>query len=265
MQSKIDLVIARYNEDLDWLNKYADRKFNKIYVYNKGTTDVVCPLKPVLGDVIYKKLPNVGRCDHTYIHHIIEHYNNLADSTLFIKGSIICATRAIPREPEKFKLTLNKLFETGKSVFIGKRYPPDIATSMGNFKLNSYAAGCKINVNGTTQLMIHPANPPMFGDWYRTRFPYIKETRVCFSGIFAVSRDDINNRKKADYKPFLDELAEHSNPSAGHFIERSWLALFYRIPDECFYDTLSLWQGGRRRYTRKQRRRRFIKKLSKTY
>ena len=30
MQSKIDLVIARYNEDLNWLNDYADKKFNKI-------------------------------------------------------------------------------------------------------------------------------------------------------------------------------------------------------------------------------------------
>lgn len=269
MQSKIDLVIARYNEDLNWLNDYADKKFNKIYVYNKGNTDVVCPLKPVVGDVIYKKLPNVGRCDHSYIHHIIENYNNLGDSTLFIKGSVICPTRGMQREPEKFKETLNKVFETGKSVFVGKKYPPDIAEIMGNFKMDVYTAHCKVNVNATTEHALHPANPPMFGDWYRKRFPHLigdsKEDRVCLAGIFAVSRDDIHNRKKTDYEPFLDELAEHSNPSAGHFMERSWLALFYRVPDECFYENLSPWQGGRRRSTRKQKKRRRFKKYSKTY
>jgi hypothetical protein len=264
---KIDLVIARYNESLDWLKDYADKKFNKIYVYNKGKTSVECPLKPLEGEVIYEQLPNVGRCDHTYIHHIIKNYNSLGDVTLFIKGSVVCPTRGLPREPEKFKLTLNKLFETNNSVFVGKKYLPDIGTSMKDSNLHTYVAGCKINVNVTTKIPLHPANPRMFGDWYKERFPNVKdETRVCFAGIFAVSREHIQHNKHTSeyYEPFLKELAEHSNPTAGHFIERSWLALFYRIPDECFYENLSPWQGGRRRSTRRKVRR-VRKKYAKTY
>ena len=30
-------------------------------------------------------LANVGRCDHTYLHHIVERYEALADGTLFLK------------------------------------------------------------------------------------------------------------------------------------------------------------------------------------
>ena len=143
MTKKVDLVIARYKENLDWLKKYSDRKFNKIYVYNKGKTDVVCPLKPESGDVIYVKLPNVGRCDHTYIHHIIDKYDNLGDVTLFIKGSIICKGRTFSnREVTKFEISLKKAFETGDSAFTGKRFPPDISQTMGSFSIASHMTGC---------------------------------------------------------------------------------------------------------------------------
>lgn len=256
MEKKIDLVIARYNENLDWLNEYSDKKFNRIFVYNKGKTDVVCPIKPVKGEVTYEKLENVGRCDHTYIYHIMKNYDDLGDVTFFIKGSVICKNRGMQREPEKFKLTLDKIFETGDSVFLGKRYPPDLAKSIGDIGFNNYVAHCSVNVNSSTKANLHPANPNTFTEWYKARFPNVKgESRVCYAGIFAVSREHIRQRKKEDYKPFLDDLAVDSNPKAGHFMERAWLALFYRIPDECFYETLTPWQGGykkRRRSTRKK-------------
>ena len=96
----IDLVIARYNENLDWLKEYSKYKFNRIFLYNKGETEITLPesYKPP----IYEKLKNVGRCDHTYIHHIIKHYDNLGDVTFFVKGSTICPDRGAQREPDKF-------------------------------------------------------------------------------------------------------------------------------------------------------------------
>ena len=68
----IDLVIARYNENLDWLKAYEKYNFNKIYVYNKGATPIRLP-DPFHAKAIYEDLENVGRCDHTYIHHICIH------------------------------------------------------------------------------------------------------------------------------------------------------------------------------------------------
>jgi hypothetical protein len=77
---KTEIVIARYNENLDWLKKIKKSKDLKITVYNKGTADIDVPFIP---------LPNIGRESHTYLYHIIKNYNNLADQTIFCQGDSI--------------------------------------------------------------------------------------------------------------------------------------------------------------------------------
>lgn len=74
----IELVVARYNEDLSWLKKIP--KKIKITIYNKGNENIDFP---------YIKLPNIGRESHTYLYHIIKNYNNLADKTIFSQGDTI--------------------------------------------------------------------------------------------------------------------------------------------------------------------------------
>jgi hypothetical protein len=39
------------------------------------------------------RVPNVGREGHTFLHHIVEHYDNLADHTLFCQET--------PHHPER--------------------------------------------------------------------------------------------------------------------------------------------------------------------
>ena len=71
------LVLARYEEDLDWVienNLMPDTK-----IYNKGSE-----LSTKYTDVI--KLPNVGREAHTYLSHIISNYEDLAEVTYFCQG-----------------------------------------------------------------------------------------------------------------------------------------------------------------------------------
>jgi hypothetical protein len=249
----IDLVIARYNENLDWLTNYSKYKFNRIFLYNKGETEVTLP-KPYVSP-IYEKLKNVGRCDHTYIHHIIKHYDNLGDVTFFIKGSTICPDRGAQREPDKFNAIIEKIFQTGDSYFIGKDYGSNIGEIMGDFSMDYYMAHCKQNLNSTTSVKLFNATPRPFSEWYKARFPGLTtETRGSFAGIFAVSAKHIKQRAKDAYLPFLEDLAVDSNPEAGHFMERAWLALFHPIPAECFNGTTDL-QGGRRKRTYKRRRR----------
>jgi len=38
MNNKIEIVVARYNEDLSWTNEFPFNKFNYT-VYNKGNND----------------------------------------------------------------------------------------------------------------------------------------------------------------------------------------------------------------------------------
>ena len=74
---KTEIVVARYNENLDWLKKIKKSKDLKITVYNKGPDDI---------DVPFIRLPNIGRESHTYLYHIINNYDNLADQTIFCQG-----------------------------------------------------------------------------------------------------------------------------------------------------------------------------------
>jgi hypothetical protein len=81
---KIEIVIARYNEDLSWLKKVP--KSIKIIIYNKGLDDIE-KIKGIKYNII--KLPNIGRESHTYLYHIINNYNKLADKTIFCQGDSI--------------------------------------------------------------------------------------------------------------------------------------------------------------------------------
>jgi hypothetical protein len=75
----MDLVIARYNEEVDWINQL---NFDKIFIYNKGnslTTDLKKP-------IIFQQLKNWGRESDTYLHHIINNYYDLSDITIFVQG-----------------------------------------------------------------------------------------------------------------------------------------------------------------------------------
>ena len=75
---KTELVIARYNEDLTWLKDVP--KTIKLTIYNKGEDNIKYP---------FINLPNIGRESHTYLYHIINNYDKLADQTIFCQGDSI--------------------------------------------------------------------------------------------------------------------------------------------------------------------------------
>ena len=66
--AKIQLVVARYNECINWVIPYADIAV----VYNKGSA------VKTAADITIKTLPNIGREGHTYLYHIINTYNSTA-------------------------------------------------------------------------------------------------------------------------------------------------------------------------------------------
>ena len=68
------LIVSVYKENINWLNSI--NCFDKIFIYNKGDR--------IIDNSII--LPNVGREAHTYVHHIVTNYFNLADFTVFLQG-----------------------------------------------------------------------------------------------------------------------------------------------------------------------------------
>lgn len=71
----IELVVARYAEDLAWLRNIPPPIRATVYDKNPDA-----PHPNAIG------LPNVGREAHSYLHHICERYESLAPLTVFCQG-----------------------------------------------------------------------------------------------------------------------------------------------------------------------------------
>jgi len=219
----IDLVVAYYKEDLDWINKYTYINFRRVYIYNKGPLEV-----PKLNiPVIEIKLDNIGRCDHTYLYHIINTYNDLANVTIFSTGSVSLSTKTL-----QFFFVANMTYMTNNSVFIGKYYN-SVVNDNYNFTLDTWESSHKNNKEGANKL--HLANIRPFGDWYNRHFRNIHINMINYYGIFSVSRAHIQQHPVAYYKTLLNEFPKHANPEVGHYFERSWVAIFHLIPQNCLY------------------------------
>lgn len=76
MGDKIDIVVARYNENVNWIDCVCENRYN-IFVYNKGSDSI--PQE-------YMKIKNVGREAQTYLQYIITNYNNLPRAVIFLQG-----------------------------------------------------------------------------------------------------------------------------------------------------------------------------------
>jgi hypothetical protein len=94
---KNTIVLSRFNEDINWISLINNNKYN-IIIYNKGE-------KIDNKDII--EIENIGREAHTYLHYIINNYDNLSNYTIFLQG-------------EPFEHLTNKI-RLEKSIFNGGR------------------------------------------------------------------------------------------------------------------------------------------------
>ena len=132
---KIDLIVAHYKEDLSWLDNIPEN-YN-LYIYSKSND------KPTLKRSFYHKfLPNVGRCDHTYLYHIIENYNNMSDQMIFCTGS----TNALPHKWYVFNKITDNIgryhFYTTKLFRAHEKYK--------KFRILKYCASHKANLTDSS-------------------------------------------------------------------------------------------------------------------
>ena len=70
---------------------------------------------------------------------------------------------------------------------------------------------------------------------YEKQFGIFDIKSMANCGIFAISKQHIQNRSLESYKQLITYLDHHSNPEAGHYFERSWLAIFHSVPENNLY------------------------------
>lgn len=226
---KIDIVISRYNENIDWIKNLDLRNFRNIYIYNKGSV-IPIDLTSYSSKIKIMKLSNVGRESHTYLYHIVQNYNNLANITIFLPASC-----DMENKKKKTENTITTTLKMKDSVFFCNVDMMDIKNDIYDFAIKEYQSTNENNKSVNKESNLYPSPEKPYGKWFEHNFGNIKIKGCTYHGIFAVSKKHIYNRPVEFYKNLLKYLDSHSNPEVGHYFERSWIAIFHPIPDTCKY------------------------------
>jgi hypothetical protein len=223
----MELVVARYEEDLSWLSNVPPQI--RVTVYDKcedGSTPAAPRTLP---------LPNIGREAHTYLHHIAMRYETLAPLTIFCQGKPF-------DHAFDFHKTLRELADGKMKVedFLWLGHFADTDSPNGilfrNWSKNPARETLEINA-------FHRA---LFGCDGPPEYPF-------FGGAqFVVVREKIRERPKIFYENALQISMQF--PHAAHCFERTWDRIF-----NAQKQTAERMNGEKTRYFKPVRR---LKKLS---
>jgi hypothetical protein len=209
MRSDVRVVVARYNEDVAWLEQTG----LDYVVYDKGPDPVADA----------RILPNIGREAHTYLTHIVREWDSLAPHTAFVQGDpfdhldpdratgpqdlaaliIRCAERGVPfRGFAWFKLKCD-----------GLGRPHDLNKPENEGRWAGW--GKDIPVERVFRELFN-AEPPAH---YVARAP---------AGLFCVSAARVRTRPRAMYEHALRLIEDdpHDAENTGHAFERLWQLIF---------------------------------------
>jgi len=190
-------------------------------VYNKGNNENF--IKTNVKQII--NIENVGKNDHTYLYHIVENYTNLSNIIVFFPGSLNLDYKKV-----KAKIILNNIIKSKYSIayFVG-HYHPNIKEAFYNFTLDNWETSDKNNLLLNNESALKKSEIRPYGKWFTYFFGNIQAHWTTMCGIFSIDKRDIIQHPVECYQKLLQTVNNHSNPEAGHYIERSWCAIFYPL------------------------------------
>jgi hypothetical protein len=202
IKKKVQIVIARYKEDIGWLFPYKDI----VIIYNKGEYNYL------LNNFNVINLKNYGRESHTYLYHIINNYDNLTDKTIFFQGKI-----------DDHKI-LDIEYYFGNNNFIGKFDSINIDILKSN--INHFGKWSSDYKNGNMKISSY--NPY---NWITEVIGIdldknLNISKVVWGANFSLSKEIILSKPKIFYENILRHIDYHINPEEGHFLERTWYLIF---------------------------------------
>ena len=187
---QIELVVARYNEDLAWLRNIPPQISAR--VTDKSPTG---------------NLPNVGREAHTYLHHIVENYDALPDLTIFAQGKPF-------DHAFDFHKTLRALAATPTDISF--RWLGHIIDTDDENGARLFATWSKNN--GNERLDMNGFHRALFGMDGPAKYTFV------LGAQFIASRELIQSRSLEFWRRALQISVGF--PDAAHCYERSWDKVF---------------------------------------
>jgi hypothetical protein len=216
MPTNMELVVARYAEDIKWIEKLPKAMFKSIKIYNKGK-----PLDYRIDGTEVIELDNIGREPHTYLTHVVNNFNNLADITLFLPGSVMNKKY---KSIQAYKI-LEMLNTKEESIILSVTNDKDLIEKEKGLEVHSYVVTNNDNKRSNPDTGVDTAEVRPMGAWFEKYFP--GEEIRCLSNncIFAASKTDIHKRKREFYRILLD-MVSSKHPEEGHYMERLWSTIF---------------------------------------
>jgi hypothetical protein len=219
------IVIARCTEDLSWTRR-LDKKFDVI-TYNKGNDDHVGI-----------KLKNIGRETDTYLHHIIQNYDNLSEHTIFTQGEPF---QHAPDFLEKIHniegsfMPLSIQYCTGEPPlnFLQEDglYDIDMCNDVEWYIRHPIIQWNPIDVDYRKYKQIPPDENGFYTFAKEIGVPFDKNTKKIkffYSGIFYIHRDVILQYPKEMYEKWL--LLNQKHYAYGYLFEKMWHYIFVIAP-----------------------------------
>ena len=197
------IVVAKFKEDLGWLDSIKDGK--NMIIYNKD---------PECSDYTLN-LPNVGRESHSYITFILDNWDNLPNVTMFTQGFI--DDHIGGADPCSY--ILQCIQEARVFGLSQNMHSIEYDFSIYNFGQQ--------HCNAPTQ----PFRNMVFGDWLN----YIMDSKYMFNcvgikwyhgAIFAASNTAIKEMPRDVWVKILESLEYGNNPVTAHYFERG---IFYLL------------------------------------
>lgn len=199
-------VVARYNEsELGWLDQLPN-----VLLYNKGAT--------FLDEHAQIELPNVGREAHTYLHHIVTRWDELADWTLFTQAKV---------DDHVGDFDLRQLFDSehqmaGFKLLIFQRpwveWDSNGRLNHRNHWLDRYRTGLMRHSRWT------------LNEWFVRHIGLslaeIGDVAYFPGAIFAVRKEAIQRRPRSFWEGLLNQISDHADPEEAYYLERAWIYLF---------------------------------------
>ena len=207
-QQDVEVVVARYAEDVSWLRPLVSS--GMLRLYNKGA-----PMPPQSGFAdMAIPLPNVGREAHTYLHHIVHHFDDMREYVVFVQGSIL-ANEGCCTNPLQYVLDL---IASARALGVS-----------ANWKRWNDMYPTEYDMR--ERVPCTPSDDGCFGDWFRKRVSplYIPDPKWFKGAVFCVRSEWIRVRPKAYYQTLLAALSRTVAPEEAYYLERAWYYVVRKV------------------------------------
>ena len=207
------LIIARYDEDIEWVKKYNDFK---ITIYNKGNKLEDEPFYKIIN------LENKGRESQTWLYHIVKNYYQLDEINVFLQGKIDDLDCMAFSNPNDYLEKINKYgFQVSRYGLLGPFHWDWNVNIDKNIKYKNQWENNEISRSSIG-----------FRNFSKKLFPNIPLfVATSYGGCFAVKKEIIQQHNLVFYQELLDILSQNKNPIEGHYMERLWCYMFTKNND----------------------------------